>query len=89
VLPCYAADALTSASLVRIQVTYNHGVRFARELPCSSAEIPGGRAQAVAAITTNPAGAVASVATQAESLSTEIQALRAALNQLPPPDPPK
>jgi hypothetical protein len=52
----------------------------------SRAMTKSGRAKAVAAITTNPAGAVGSVATQAENLATEIQALRTALNQLPPPD---
>jgi hypothetical protein len=51
----------------------------------SRAMTKSGRAKAVAAITANPAGAIASVATQAENLATDIQALRTALNNLPSP----
>ena len=42
-----------------------------------------GRANAVAAIAANPAGAIGAGAAQAESLAADIQALRAALDQLP------
>ncbi len=52
----------------------------------SRAVTKSGRAKAVAAITTNPPGAITSVATQVENLATDIQALRTALNQLPSPD---
>jgi hypothetical protein len=52
----------------------------------SRAMTKSGRARAVAAITTSPTVAIGSVATQVENLASEFQALRTALNQIPPPD---
>ena len=49
----------------------------------SRAMTKSGRANAVAAIAANPAGAIAAGASQAESLAAEIQALRSALDKLP------
>lgn len=53
----------------------------------SRAMTKSGRAKAVAAIAANPAGAIAAGATQAKSLAADIQALRTALDQLPPDTP--
>jgi hypothetical protein len=53
----------------------------------SRAMTKSGRANAVAAIAANPAGAIASGAAQAERLAADIQALRTALDQLPPDTP--
>ena len=53
----------------------------------SRAMTKSGRANAVAAIAANPAGSLASGAAQAASLAADIQALRTALDQLPPERP--
>jgi hypothetical protein len=53
----------------------------------SRAMTKSGRANAVAAIAANPAGSLASGAAQAASLAADIQALRTALDQLPPETP--
>jgi len=49
----------------------------------SRAMTKSGRANAIAAIAANPAGAIGAGAAQAESLAADIQALRTALDQLP------
>ena len=53
----------------------------------SRAMTKSGRANAVAAFAANPGGAIAAGAAQAESLAADIQALRTALNQVPPATP--
>jgi hypothetical protein len=53
----------------------------------SRAMTKSGRAKAVAAISANPARAIASGASVAENLAADIQALRAALDKLPPEAP--
>jgi RHS repeat-associated protein len=53
----------------------------------SRAMTKSGRARAIAAITANPAGAIASGASTAESLAADIQALRSALEKLPADSP--
>jgi hypothetical protein len=53
----------------------------------SRAVTKSGRAKAIATITANPVGAIASGASTAESLAADIQALRSALDKLPASSP--